>query len=348
MGEPEPEARPTVTQALEKLRSLETGVVRFKGAPTLPLPPVLAPPPAPEPSAQVASPPPPALEPPVQVAISALSPAVVQEPPLPSLVPVEKKEPAVAAPVPQLGTRAVRLKRAALGMLFLLFFVNYAETGIESWLRTHYRLGVDLEQVLGEAAQWFERGLSFEPYDATRTGAMFAVWGFSTVYYFFFPLLVLTTVFLFYRRRDPRPLLFLATAATIDYLLTLPFYIFFPVPERWTYPDSGAVLLSDLWTSKLIQVFRPFSGLNNCFPSFHVSMTVVLLACLYQGGTGWFRKALLPLGPMIVLSTFALGIHWFSDILAGLACGLVSFRLAEWLLPRMIASFQAFGVPRVR
>lgn len=325
MGEPEPEDRPTVTEALQKLRGLKPGAVLLEAAPVpLPLP---------------------APELPAAVAIPAPSGAVIEEP-LPTPAPVEKQEP-VTAPAPQLGARAARLKRAALGMLFVLFFVNYAETAVEDWLRTRYRLGIGLEQVLGEAAQWFERGLSFEPHDATNP---IAVWGFSIVYFFFFPLLVLGTVAVFYRRRDPRPMLLLATAATIDYLLTLPFYIFFPVPERWTYPDSGAVLLSDLVTSKLIQAFRPFSGLNNCFPSFHVSMTVLVLACLYRADT-WFRRPALFLGLSIFLSTFVLGIHWLSDIVAGLACGLVSFRLAERLLPwvqRAIASFQGLGALRAR
>jgi hypothetical protein len=102
----------------------------------------------------------------------------------------------------------------------------------------------------------------------------------------------------------------------VDYLLTLPFYLFFPVPERWTYPDAGAVLLSDLWTSKLIQAFRPFSGLNNCFPSFQVSTTFILEAVFYRCGFAW-RTAAVPLAVAVLLSTFALGTHWFPDILAG-------------------------------
>ncbi|HYO13755.1 MAG TPA: protein kinase [Thermoanaerobaculia bacterium] len=323
MGEPDPDDRPSVAEALRKLRGPDKVTVPLELA-ALPLP-------APETAAP---------------AVIPASPGAGIEELQPTPARVPEEEPAVAA-APRLGMRAVHLKRTAVGMLLLLFVVNYVETAVESWLRSRYRLGIELEQVLGEAAQWFERGLNFEPHDATN---MIAVWGFSTVYFFVFPLLVLATVVLFYRRRDPRLLLLLATAATIDYLLTLPFYILFPVPERWTFPDSGAVLLSDLWTSALIQAFRPFSGLNNCFPSFHVSVTVVLVGCLYRADT-WFRRATLPLGFAIVLSTFVLGIHWLPDILAGLACGLVSFRLAERLLPRverMIGSFQGFGVPRAR
>lgn len=307
MGELDPDDRPTATEALKRLRSLEAETVAVDFA---------------------------AIPPPVQ------QPAPEPLPILPPILPEE----GTRAPVPTVFpsvTRARLLKRAALGMLLLLFLVNYAETGIESWLRDHYRLGVELEQVLGNSARWFENELSFEPHDETNR---IARWGFSLVYFILFPLLVLGTVVFFYRHRDPRPLLLLATAATINYLLTLPFYLFFPVPERWTYPDSGAILLSDLLTSKLIQAFRPFSGLNNCFPSVHVSLTVVLVACLYRTGS-WFRRASVPLGLTIVLSTFVLGIHWISDILAGLACGLASFRLAERLLPRVERAIRSLPRP---
>jgi serine/threonine protein kinase/membrane-associated phospholipid phosphatase len=238
-----------------------------------------------------------------------------------------------------------REKWAALGLLGALFLVNYLETAGEAWLRAKYSMGIALERTLGEAAQWFEGGLSFEQHDATN---WFAVYGYSAVYFFLFPLLAILAIVVFYRRRDSRPLLLLSTAAAVDYVLTLPFYLFFPVPERWTYPDAGAVLLSDLWTSKLIQAFRPFSGLNNCFPSFHVSTTFILAAVFYRCGFAW-RATALPLAIAILLSTFALGIHWLPDILAGLAVGWLSFWLAERIFPwveREIAALSSLAAQR--
>jgi len=230
--------------------------------------------------------------------------------------------------------RPWRLKLAALAVLVGLFAFNWAETGLETWLRDDYGVGTRLEQTLGEAAHWVEGGLSFEGHD---TFGKFAYKGFSIAYFFAFPLMALAAMAVAARRRDPRLLLLLATAAAIDYLLTLPFYVFFPVPERWTFPESGALLLSDLWTSELIQQFRPFSGLNNCFPSFHVSTTVILAACLHRFGSR-LRWLALPFGLAVVLSTFALGIHWLPDIIAGVGCGLASYALAERLLPRVEAA----------
>jgi membrane-associated phospholipid phosphatase len=113
----------------------------------------------------------------------------------------------------------------------------------------------------------------------------------------------------------------------INYALCLPFFILFPVPERWAYSESGAMLLSDKWSSQLIEAFRPISGLDNCFPSFHVSLTVViiLVALLYRLR---LRYSVLALGATVILSTFVLGIHWIADVIAGLAVGALSVMLA--------------------
>ena len=87
-------------------------------------------------------------------------------------------------------------------------------------------------------------------------------------------------------------------------------------------------MLSDLWAPKLIELFRPISGLDNCFPSFHVSLTVVIvtLAFLYRLR---FRWVALWIGALIVLSTAVLGIHWMTDIVAGLATGALAVALAR-------------------
>lgn len=219
-------------------------------------------------------------------------------------------------------------KMIALIILVSLFAVNYVETAVETWLRSEYRLGLETEEYLAEAAHWLEDHLDFTQHDATNP---IAYHGYSIVYFFAFPLLAMATVVILARRRDAGHLMMFATAAAIDYAISLPLYLFFPVPERWAYPASNAILLSDLWTTQLIEVFRPISGLNNCFPSFHVSATVIVLVSLYRARVP-FRGALAPIAAAIVLSTFALGIHWIADILAGIAAGLVSIHLAGRLL----------------
>ncbi|MCA1579902.1 MAG: CHAT domain-containing protein [Acidobacteria bacterium] len=210
-------------------------------------------------------------------------------------------------------------------LLAALFLANLVETSAETWLQAKYDLGLDSSHRIAYAVHSLESRVSFENHDLADP---IAVYGYSIAYFFIFPLLGLAVAFALARRKDPRPFRLFAVAVAIDYLVSLPFFLFFPVPERWAFPDSGAMLLSDRWSSRLIEMIRPISGLDNCFPSSHVSLTVVLIAFCYLYRFR-FRATVLALGTAVILSTFVLGIHWIADILAGVSVGALSVSLAR-------------------
>ena len=216
-------------------------------------------------------------------------------------------------------------------LLTAVFAVNYAETAAETWLKTRYGVGVRWGHLITVAFQQFENNLTFENHDAT---SLIAVYGYSVAYFFFLPVMGILAAACLAKRKDVAGLRTLSLAVTIDYLLSFPFFLFFPVPERWTSPDSAAILLSDEWSSKLIEAIRPLSGLDNSFPSFHVSMTVVIVLICFLFGMR-FRVTAAILGSLVVVSTFILGIHWIPDILAGFAAGTLSVLLAARLGSRL-------------
>jgi membrane-associated phospholipid phosphatase len=151
--------------------------------------------------------------------------------------------------------------------------------------------------------------------------------GFSSAYFFLFPLLLLAVAGALARRSDIRPFRVLSLAVAINYLVCLPFFLFFTVPERWWFSESGAVLLSDLWSVNLIELIRPFSALDKSFPSMHVSLTTLAVTLSFM----WrlrYRWSVLFLGCAVVLSTVALGIHWLPDLVAGAATGVIAVTLA--------------------
>ncbi len=207
-------------------------------------------------------------------------------------------------------------------LLTLVFAVNWAETTVEDRLKTNpvTEKGSDI----AASVQAVEPPFDFEYHDVTNR---VAIYGYSTAYFFAFPLLSLLVAVALFRRQEIAPFRTFSLAVAIDYTLSLPFFVFFPVPERWAVSESGAVLLSDLWSSSFIQIFRHVSGLDNCFPSFHTSLTVVMMACCYVFRVR-LRTVVLCLGLVIILSTLILGIHWLPDIAAGLALGGLSVALA--------------------
>lgn len=248
-------------------------------------------------------------------------------------------EPDPAPPAPDAGPSALdRLVRWArslrprhllatkngLGALVgIVFGVNYLETRLETNLGWH----PSWQAHLLDSFRWFERQVDFEFHDLAGS---FAVGGFTLSYFGLFPLLAAVVALEFYRAKEMTPLRVLSLSIGVNYAVSLPFFLFLPIRERWADPGSGAMLLSDRLSSMFIENIRPFSGLDNCFPSFHTSLTVALIMLGFLYATRW-RWCTLGLGLTIVLSTFALGIHWLPDIIAGASLGVISVCVARRL-----------------
>jgi membrane-associated phospholipid phosphatase len=216
-------------------------------------------------------------------------------------------------------------KPGLLALLMIVFLVNLAETSWETAAHTGSPVS-QADQTGAFLVQQFERDLvDFEFQDHTPRWAMYA---YSVSYFAFLPILGVAVLVALARRREIAPMRVLCLAVAIDYLVSLPWFLLFPVPERWAYPESSAMLLSDLWSSRLIDAIRPISALNNSFPSTHVSLTVVVIAVCWLFQVR-LRNTVTALGITVILATFLLGIHWLADILAGVAAGALSVAIAR-------------------
>ena len=209
-------------------------------------------------------------------------------------------------------------------LLLIVFTANMAETAWETSL--HSGSPVSAADTKGAyAVQRFEPAfINFEFHDKTVKWATYA---YATSYFILFPVLALGVLVALARRRELAPFRVICLAVTIDYAMCLPWFLLFPVPERWAYPESQAILLSDQWTSALIDSIRPLSAINNSFPSTHVSFTVILILVCWLFNVR-LRTTITALATTVVLATFVLGIHWLADIIAGLAVGALSVGIA--------------------
>jgi len=232
---------------------------------------------------------------------------------------------------PASGYRAATTLANDKALPALLLLAAFAANLLETAFEAHRSAGITSRGLaLASGMQWLEGGSAFENHDVSN---LMAVYGFSAAYFVVFPLLVLVSGIVFARRPDPRAFRAFGFALAIEYACSLPFFVLFPVPERWTYPDANAILLSDLWNSRLIELFRPMSALDNCFPSFHTSMSVLIVLCCFVYRVE-FRFLTIPVAAMVLLSTYSLGIHWVGDIVAGTALGVISMAIAHRLTAR--------------
>lgn len=216
-----------------------------------------------------------------------------------------------------------RNKIISTAILVAVFATNYVETAIEDRL-------LPFQEESAQAAYTLQAMEGSDFFANHELSSAVSVYGYSVAYFFLMVLLALGIVLGLILREDGWEYRWLSLAIGIDYLISLPFFLFFPVPERWTHAETGAILLSDRWSSALIETLRPISGLDNCFPSTHTSFTVIIALIWYQANLPG-KHLVLVFSAMIILSTFVLGIHWLPDIAAGLAVGVLSVQLARRL-----------------
>ena len=214
-------------------------------------------------------------------------------------------------------------------LLILVFLVNFAETAAEGRIGPGNSL-TPRAYNFAQGMRTLESKLSiekFENHDATKA---WAVYGYSFSYFFLLPLLGLGVALGLMLREEIEAYRVLCLAVAIDYLVSLPFFVWMPVPERWYVPETGAMMLSDLVNPKLIEWIRPISALDNCFPSTHTSLTVILILVCYIFQVR-LKTTVLGLGLTVIISTFVLGIHWIPDVAAGVAVACLSVLAARVL-----------------
>lgn len=154
------------------------------------------------------------------------------------------------------------------------------------------------------------------------------------VYVIIFPLLGIASVLVYSRERDWESLRRLGLGLVINYAVALPFYLLFPVNEAWA-GDAGIRFLIPSVFPGFETIYRPMSGLDNCFPSLHTSLALTYALVALQSSHRRLSAAIGAGAGLVMLSTLYLGVHWVVDMLAGVilavgASGYLTSAITAW------------------
>ncbi|MFI5175498.1 MAG: phosphatase PAP2 family protein [Terriglobia bacterium] len=218
--------------------------------------------------------------------------------------------------------------------VFVVSLIDYVEAHFDA--RVTHAIRKDYTPFVSRfGADWVER--------IQRHRSLFITYCFTYTYVWVFPAIMFAVFFVLVYDNREEVAQFLVAGYFSNLLFVLPFYLFFPVNEVWV-SDSHVRLLADRISPIIMEHFRSISALDNCFPSFHTSLALLIALAAWRSGRR--RMALLATlaASMVIASTLYLGIHWPLDILAGVVaavfCASLSFSYAPSLFARASLRFE--------
>ena len=184
-----------------------------------------------------------------------------------------------------------------------LIEVNFVDAFVTRWV------GVDF-------ASYFFQFEGSAVYSLTGWWHPWVVGFFVGVYIIVHPFMLWFAPLFFVVSNDRKALRSLAFGLVLIYGVALPFYLFLPVSNVYTFFGGVSALESVL--PSINQFFYSTTTSNNCFPSLHVAMTMLVCWSVWLTGMRWLRWFALGVSVCVVVSVMYLAIHWITDVLAGL------------------------------
>ncbi|WP_409341626.1 phosphatase PAP2 family protein [Paenibacillus sp. MBLB4367] len=150
----------------------------------------------------------------------------------------------------------------------------------------------------------------------------------STFFYVvIFPTLMVVSIGLYTFKKQYTLFYSICYALMFNYMIAIPFYLFFPVNEVWSFHPDVKLLMTSVFPTFETD-YRPLSGLDNCFPSLHTSISVSMAVIAMKSNNKFWRWFTMISAVFIIFSIFYLGVHWVTDMCGGLLLGVFASRMA--------------------
>jgi membrane-associated phospholipid phosphatase len=111
------------------------------------------------------------------------------------------------------------------------------------------------------------------------------------------------------------------------YLIALPFYLFVPITNVYTFYGSTSALSTVI--PGVEQFFYTTTTNNNCFPSLHVAMALLVAKTVSLTNNKRYTYVAYLCAFCVICSVIYLAIHWITDVLGGILLAYAVFYLLK-------------------
>jgi len=163
------------------------------------------------------------------------------------------------------------------------------------------------------AVQWF-----------TRLWTPVLVYFFVFIYIGLYPFMLWFTLLYFILTEQNKPMKIFAYSLAGIYAIALPFYLFVPITNVYQYYGTTSAL--NMVIPSIEHFFYTTTTNNNCFPSLHVAMSLLLVQTVALTHNKRFLYLTYFSAICVTGAVIYLAIHWLTDVIGGtlLAIGVVT------------------------
>lgn len=151
---------------------------------------------------------------------------------------------------------------------------------------------------------------------------------FVFIYIGLYPFLLWYSLFYFLITDEKKAMKTFAYCLIGIYAIALPFYLFLPITNVYTYYGLTSALDSVIPTVE--QFFYSTTTNNNCLPSLHVavSLLIAFIASYTRNKRFIYLTYFCAIG--VICAVIYLAIHWLTDVIAGVLLGAGIFTLVQY------------------
>jgi membrane-associated phospholipid phosphatase len=191
-----------------------------------------------------------------------------------------------------------------------LFEVNLIDQPITEWMGHDF--ANNIKSLEGDAVYWF-----------SQHWTPVLVYFFVIMYIVVYPFTLWFSPAYFLITDNKKAMKTLAYGLLLIYIVALPFYLFLPITNVYTYYNIGSALESVI--PSIENFFYTTTTQNNCLPSLHTAITILIAYSASLTKNKKFTYFAYFTMISVIISVIYLSIHWITDVITGglLAVGVI-------------------------
>ena len=185
---------------------------------------------------------------------------------------------------------------------FHLIEVNIIDPYVTEHIRYDYANVI--KNIEGDTVFWFSQN-----------------WTPSLVYFFVimyiavYPFILWLSITYFLIVDEEKSMKNFAYGSLLIYFIALPFYLFVPITNIYTFYNAESALETVI--PSVEQFFYSTTTQNNCLPSLHTAMTILVTWSIYITGNKKLLYFAFFTMISVIIAIIYLSIHWITDVISG-------------------------------